>query len=168
MIRNEVEPAVEPDINDNTFEINALNVFKTKACASCTIEDKVDHEKTVEQEKNIELMEIKIQILHGQPSKTTQRRYIVIDDILYYITDPDNEHILRLYVLEHLRERVVKQYHNDNGHMGIDKTFDAIRQKYNWPNLYKLLYEYMSSCITCQERSMKKIKPPLQETDIPP
>ena len=73
-----------------------------------------------------------------------------------------------MYVPEHLRERVVGQYHNDNGHMGIDKTFDAIRQKYFWPNLYKMLYEYVSNCVSCQERSMKKIKPPLQETDIRP
>ena len=57
----------------------------------------------------------------------------------------------------HLREWVVKQYHDDNGHMGIDKTFDTIRQKYYWPNLYKMLYEYVTICVTCQERSMKKI-----------
>lgn len=57
---------------------------------------------------------------------------------------------------------------DDNGHMGIDKTFDSIRQKYYWPNLYKQLYEYVSSCVTCRARSMKKIKTPLQDTDIPP
>ena len=62
----------------------------------------------------------------------------------------------------------MKQYHDDNGHMGIDKTFDAIRQKNFWPNLYKNLYEYISSCVTCQTRSMKKIKPSLQETEVPP
>ena len=73
-----------------------------------------------------------------------------------------------LYVPEHLRERVVKQYHDDNGHMGIDKTFDAIHQKYYWPNLYKMLYENVTIWFTCQERSMKKNKPPLQGIDIPP
>lgn len=71
-----------------------------------------------------------MQLIHGDPSKPIQRNYIVIDHVLYYITDPDNEPVLRLYIPEHLRERVVKQYHDDNGHMGIDKTFDSIRQKY--------------------------------------
>ena len=169
---------MEPDINENTFEINAFNsnLFKTKDYASCEVQNEVDHEKPsivgmnmiAEQEKDTDLMEIKMQILHGQPSKSTQRSHIVIDNILYYISDPDNEPVLRLYVPGHLREWVVKQYHDDNGHMGIDKTFDAIRQKYHWPNLYKMLYEYVTICVTCQERSMKKIKPPLQETDIPP
>ena len=176
--QNQTEINVEPDINRNTYEINALNsnLFNIKDYASCTIREEVDHEKPnmsgidmiTEQGKDAELVEFKMQILHGQPSKTTQKNYIVIDNILYYITDPDNEPVLRLYVPEHLRERVVRQYHNDNGHMGIDKTFDAIRQKYFWPNLYKMLYEYVSNCVSCQERSMKKIKPPLQETDIPP
>lgn len=52
--------------------------------------------------------------------------------------------------------------------MGSDKTYDSIKQKYYWPNLYKQLYEYIASCVTCQTRSMRKIKQPLQETDIPP
>ena len=63
---------------------------------------------------------------------------------------------------------VIKQYHDDNGHMGIDKTFDVLRFKYYWPNMYKELYEYVNNCVTCQTGSLKKIPLPLQETDIPP
>ena len=75
---------------------------------------------------------------------------------------------MRLYVREHLRNRTVKQYHDDNRHMGIHKTYDVISQKKFWPNLYKNLYEFISSCVTCQTHSMKKIKSSLQETDILP
>ena len=121
-----------------------------------------------EQNKDSKLLEIKTIIKHGEPSKTVERNYILIDDIIYYIANPDTEPKLRLYVPEQLRERVVKQYHDDNGHMGIDKLFDSIRQKYFWPNLYKQLYEYISMCTTCQARSTRKTKPPLQETEIPP
>ena len=39
--------------------------------------------------------------------------------------------------------------------MGIDKTYDSIRQKYFWTNI-------------CQERSARSVKPNVQETDIPP
>ena len=104
----------------------------------------------------------------GKSAKGTEKNYIVTDEVPYYISNPNNEPTLRLYAPEHLRDRVVKRYHDDNGHMGIDKTFDAIRQKYFWPNIHKHLYEYISSCATCQTRSMKKIKPILQETDVPP
>jgi len=66
------------------------------------------------------------------------------------------------------RHQVVRQYHDDIGHMGIDKTFDAIRQRDFWPNMYKQLYQYSNKCVPCQQRNLTKHKVPLQETDIPP
>ena len=170
----------EPDINDNIYEINVFNSkrFDTREYASCSVTDEKHQGKptidipdlniTAEQSKDKELVEIRTTVSHGKSAKGTEKNYIVIDEVLYYISNPNDEPTLRLYVPEHLRDSVVKQYHDDNGHMGIDKTLDAIRQKYFWPNLYKNLYEYISSCVTCQTRSMKKIKPSLQETDVPP
>ena len=52
--------------------------------------------------------------------------------------------------------------------MGIDKTFDAIRQKYYWPNLYKELYDHVGKCVPCAMRNLKKLKPSIQETEVPP
>ena len=79
--------------------------------------------------------------------KEIQTKHIIIDNILYYLSDPDNDPILRLYVPKHLRNAVVKEYHDDNGHMGVQKTSDEIRQKYYWPNLYKEIYQYMTDGI---------------------
>ena len=62
----------------------------------------------------------------------------------------------------------MKQYHDMNGHMGVQKTFDSIRQKYYWPNLFKELNDFVTACVVCQTRSLQKIRQPLQETDIPP
>ena len=72
------------------------------------------------------------------------------------------------YIPEHLRKEVIEKYHDNNGHMGIDKTHDAIKTKYYWPNMYKNLYQYVTSCVTCQTRNLRKVKPPQQETDAPP
>ena len=44
-----------------------------------------------------------------------------------YISNPDNEATLRLYIPKHLKEAVVKEYH-DNFHMRIDKAYASIRQ----------------------------------------
>ena len=52
--------------------------------------------------------------------------------------------------------------------MGVQKTFDSIRRKYLWPNLFKYLNEYIGSCVICQTRSLQKVRQALQETDIPP
>ena len=45
---------------------------------------------------------------------------------MYYLTDPNGDTVLRLYVSKHLRALDVKQYHNDNGQRGVQKTFDCI------------------------------------------
>ena len=171
---------VDLDVNDNTFEVNVIdsNQFEPKEFASCEIpfEDslvKPDEclpglDMVNEQNKDDEIVEFKTILVHGEPSKEVQRRYLVIDEVLYYLTDPDDDTVLRLYVPKHLRAVVIRQHHDDNGHMGVQKTFDCIRQKYFWPNLFKEIYQYVSSCTTCQTRSLQKIRQPLQETDIPP
>ncbi|CAG2239669.1 unnamed protein product [Mytilus edulis] len=104
---------------------------------------------------------------NGKASKSVENKYILIDEIMYYISKADTEPVLRLYVPLQLRDEVVKQYH-DQDHLGVDKTYDAIKGKYFWPKLYKELHEYVNSCITCQKRSSYHAKPKLQETDIPP
>ena len=87
---------------------------------------------------------------------------------MYYLTNPDGDTVLRLYVPKHLRALVVEQYHDDDGHIGVQKTFDCITQEYLWPNLFKELYQCVSSCTVCLTRSLQKIRQPLQETDIAP
>lgn len=109
---------------------------------------------TVEQDK--EITEIKDQLLHGKENKNVQNKFILIDNIVYYISNPDNEATLRLYIPKHLKEAVVKEYH-DNFHMRIDKTYDLIRQKYYWPKLFKELNNYVSTCVTCQKRNFNNI-----------
>ena len=88
--------------------------------------------------------------------------------ITYFISNVNDDPCLSLYVPKHLRSSVILQYYGQNGHMGIQKTFDSIRQKYYWPNLFKEISGNVSKYKTCKPRSMHKIKPPLKETDIPP
>ena len=59
-------------------------------------------------------------------------------------------------------------YHDNSGHMGIEKIHDIIKHKYYGHNMYKELYDYINNCITCQTRNLTKVKPPQQETDAPP
>ena len=63
---------------------------------------------------------------------------------------------------------VIKQYHDRLGHMALDKTYDSVRLKYFFPYMYRKLNSYIEKCVTCQTASLKKPRPPLQETDIPP
>ncbi|CAC5398015.1 unnamed protein product [Mytilus coruscus] len=168
---------IEMDISNKAYEISTLNSneFNPKEFSSCQDDDNVQVEDLkikgydikYEQSLDKELSAIAIQLQNGKATKSVESKYILMDDILYFISKADSEPVLRLYVPLQLREEVVKQYH-DVDHLGVDKTYDAIKIKYFWPNLYKELHEYVNSCIICQQRSSYNAKPLLQETDIPP
>ena len=79
----------------------------------------------------------------------------------------DEDPVIRLNVPSHLTEKVMTETHKVI-HMGFDKTFDAIRKHFFWPNLYKQVYEYVSKCLACQSRNMQKINSPFKEVDTTP
>ena len=79
----------------------------------------------------------------------------------------ESDPVIQLNIPEHLRQEIIEQYYDNNGHMGIDKTHDAIKTKYYWPDMYKNLYQCITSWVTCQTRNLRKVKPPQQETDTP-
>ena len=172
-------PIADIDINDRTFKINVVNSNQMDTSATGKynlVQDPLTKEELKvtgfdiikEQEKDDILLDLKVRLQKGDVTSSDYSRHVVLDDILYYITNVNNNPTLQTYIPYHIRDAVIKQYHDDNGHMGIDKTFDALRLMYYWPNMYKELYDYISNCVTCQTRSLKRIQPPLQETDIPP
>ena len=174
------EEEIECDVNDNTFQVNIIDSgqFDPKQFAACDLEIGNDLEKPdnvlpgfnlfFEQSKDEDISKVRNLLLEGKPTKDVNRRYLITEDVVYFISDPDGEARLRLYVPSHLRAIIINQYHDENGHMGVQKCYDSIRLKYFWPNLLKELYKYVTECTTCQSRSLQKVKQPLQETDQPP
>ncbi|CAC5423266.1 unnamed protein product [Mytilus coruscus] len=117
---------------------------------------------------DIELSEVINQINTGKASRSVDNKHIIINDILHYISHPDDDLKLRLYIPLQLRNEVIKSNHDNLSHLGIDKCHDSIRQKYFWPKLCKELNSYINSCVICQSQSTGKTKPLLQISDIPP
>ena len=60
---------------------------------------------------------------------------MIDNGILYFISQLEEDPVLRLVLPNHLRGEVLLQYHDNKGHMALDKTFDAIKQKYYLTNL---------------------------------
>ena len=92
---------------------------------------------------------------------------MVQDGLLYYLFDRDEEVRPRLYIPKLIREDLLKQIHNDMGHMGVDKTYELIGRKNIWPRLYKEVTNYINSCVISQTWSSKCENAPLEETDVP-
>ena len=65
-------------------------------------------------------------ILNGKESKDVQKHYLLVDDLVYYLSNVNYDPCLRLFIPKHPRNFVVTQYHDQNGHMGVQKTVDSI------------------------------------------
>ena len=168
------------EIDDRNYSVSVINSnqFEPKEFASYERDDDPasTSERPIiqgldlisEQEEDRDISELKRRIKGGKATKLERKKYILMDDIVYYLSEPDDDPVFRLYVPSHLRKRVLVQYHDDHGHMGVEKTFHSIRQKYFWPGLLKEIAEYVNKCIPCQTRNLTKQQPHMQECDMPP
>jgi len=106
---------IELDISNNAYEISTLNSnnFDPKEFTNCQFKDRdtlklqdliIDgYDMKYEQSLDKELDSITLQLQNGKASKSVENRYILIADILYYISKADSEPVLRLYVPLQLR-----------------------------------------------------------------
>ena len=178
--RDDSESGVEPEVDDRAFQINVINsnLFDPKEYASAPTPRRVveENEEVIVSDPDIvrqqgedgEIAALKDCLLKGNASKSEVRHFSIINEVVYYISDPEGEPTLRLYVPGSRRESVLRQYHEENGHVAAQKAFYTIKQKYYWPGLFKDILKKVTGCVPCQTRNLKAVKPPLQETDLPP
>ncbi len=59
---------------------------------------------------------------------------------------------VQLAVPIELREAIMFVHHNDilAGHLGVNRTIDALRRLYWWPSMYACIEKWVLECITCQ------------------
>ena len=171
-----------PEIRDDALECAVLNSNNFDPVDFLEVDQKTlgqsDQEIVIpkldgfdlkmEQSKDTEIMELKYKLERHGNDVSLFRKYLIKDDVVFYISQVDDEPKLRLYVPAHLRKAVFKQYHEQNGHMSVNKTFLTIKEKYYWPNLWKELDMAISRCVVCKQRNLKQQLNPVQETGMPP
>ena len=170
------EPEPEPEKEEEPLQVNHIDSSKFDPSQYLNLKPPlldVEEKPTLteldtkeEQKLDENITSLKKNLEAGKLNKTQDKSLIVIEDILYFISDVDGSPKLRLYLPEHLVDVMIRGYH-DNSHLGIDKVYDSMKRKYYCPNMYKRISEYTSKCVTCQERNRKFIKPPMGEMDIP-
>lgn len=87
-------------------------------------------------------------------------QYVMLDGILYHLYQrrmkkkvKEDDTIRQLAVPTKLRHEIQLSYHDSKAggcHMGIQKTYDSIRQKYFWPGMYQDIHKYITTCKICQ------------------
>ena len=95
----------------------------------------------------------------------TSENYEMIDGKLFFISRPRNQKIAKLkpvvrllQIPRSLRGEIVESYHSENGHLGLEKLFATITEKYHWQGMWNDLLEVTKSCISCQT-AKKTTKP---------
>jgi hypothetical protein len=107
--------------------------------------------------------------------------YVLLNDVSYHIwttkirkKNRESDIVQQLAVSTPLRNDILLSFHDSRAggcHMGSQKSYAAIRQKYYWPRMYQHIHDYILSCTTCQlikrDTHPKKIKMhPLPVQDV--
>ena len=117
-----------------------------------------------QQAKDPMLREIRDNIASKTLTGSKALSYVMHKNILYYVPYKDGKD-MKLLVPEGMRHIVLEALHTDNCHQGMERTYDIIREKYHWQGMYLDIVNYVSDCVTCQTRTLRKDVAPLQEMD---
>ena len=80
--------------------------------------------------------------------------------ILYHIWYPQDRRLKeeirrRIALPTDRRSKALYECHDNNltgGHLGFHKTYDKLRERYHFPNMYSKTREYVETCIECAKR----------------
>jgi hypothetical protein len=84
--------------------------------------------------------------------------FVFEDGLLWHLHTPRTRKLDRAYSVlkticlpERFRKEIAHVLHNQNCHVGIDRTYAAARLKYFYPGQYTYLRKHILSCETCQK-----------------
>jgi len=100
--------------------------------------------------------------------------YVYEENILYHFHSSRRKRlnqvdpvVKQLVIPRSLRERILQEYHDQNSHVGTDKMYESIRNKYFWINMYSDVHLWTKSCLACQAgKPGKQTKAPLKSLQI--
>lgn len=84
------------------------------------------------------------------------------EGVLYRVTSPPGKlRRFQLVLPEEYRKVVMKSLHDDSGHLGLDKTYGLIQDRFYWPKMKSDIDEYCKSCVRCIKRKTlpKRVAP---------
>lgn len=80
-------------------------------------------------------------------------RLTVQEGVVYRrVPSKNQEEVIQLFLPEKHRERVLRSLHDDHGHLGAEKTFKLVRDRFYWPGMRAEVEGYCHSCLRCIQR----------------
>ncbi|XP_072115422.1 uncharacterized protein [Mobula birostris] len=73
--------------------------------------------------------------------------------VLYRVTSPpDHPRRWQLVMPEKYRKAVLQALHDDSGHLGVEKTYGLVKDRFYWPRMRGEVEEYCKTCSRCVRR----------------
>ena len=79
-----------------------------------------------------------------------EKNHVLEGATLYYVK-PKSDFKRRVILLEEEKQRILKQAHDDRGHMGYHRTLNHVSEFYFWKSLTQCVKSYVQSCEQCQK-----------------
>ena len=101
------------------------------------------------------------------------RDFLCLDNegILFRIPPENNSRrrtpFKQLVVPSALQGELIYQYHDNLGHFGVERTYNALRIKYFWKSMFSHVEKWVASCTLCARRKTPKNMPSAPLTCIP-
>jgi len=91
-------------------------------------------------------------------TRNKYRKYRLINGILYAQTTVDENP--RLVIPKKFTFELIERFHQSplGAHLGITSTAKKLSQRYQWPNMFTQISDYIRSCPVCQAHKPKMCK----------
>ena len=102
--------------------------------------------------------------------RASQHRYSYRDQLLYYRVHEDDTPRIVVPNDDIIREKLIYEFHDTpmSGHIGREKTYAALSERYYWRRMYKHVQRYVRSCAICQTvKSAPSNAAPLHSLPVP-
>ncbi|CAH2084482.1 unnamed protein product [Euphydryas editha] len=138
--------------------LSHADYFSRNPVNTCTVQKPLNWAQ-IAQATDEETQSLKQRLSDGQLDPS---RYIVKNDILYVKLTPTGEKPkLCCFIPKGHRLSLMRIFHDEHDHHGVDKTVDLIAKHFWFPGLRKFAQKYISHCLICL--SHKKVaRAPLQ------
>lgn len=85
----------------------------------------------------------------------------LIDGLLFYKRKLNSQSELRVYIPQSLRKEILREHHDNPlaGHLGVKKTLGRLKEVCYFPQMKKIVNNYVTSCDTCQKYNYRNILP---------
>ena len=98
------------------------------------------------------------------------REFLIWEGRLYHVAQPvrrDAQERLQLVLPDSLIPVALNLYHNEIGHLGMDRTYDLIRRRFWWSTIYRDVVLHVKNCVVCSSRNLKRLRAPMGENILP-